>query len=360
MAGEFPAHPATAARRCRPARRGADRPDLAFRRLVSYPPKSDREVPMGARTGKQYLAGLREQEREVWLGGERVRDVTTHPGLKNGARAIASLYDMQHDPKLRDAMTYVSPTSGERVGLSFLIPRTREDLETRRVMMLNWARTTCGMMGRSPDFMNVTYSAWAGAAEFFAQGKPEYGDNMRRYYEYIRENDLTLTHSLINLQRSRTVSGVFNLQEGTALAGGARDRCRDRRARRADSRDPGAARRRDRGLFAAHGPAHREPQPVRAELRHPMRDQGAQIPVPRQLRPWPLAFRPPARARVSRRWIARSFSTMCWCRGSGCFCWATSTGSTPPRPRPTPRRIRRIRARPRTSPNASSCWARRC
>jgi 4-hydroxyphenylacetate 3-monooxygenase len=153
----------------------------------------------------------------VWLGGERVRDVTTHPGLKGGAQAIASLYDMQLDPKLRDEMTYVSPTSGDRVGLSFLIPRTREDLEKRRVMMLNWARTTCGMMGRSPDFMNVTYAAWAGAEAFFAQGRPEFGENMRRYYEYIRENDLTLTHSLINLQRSRTVSGVFNLQEGTAL-----------------------------------------------------------------------------------------------------------------------------------------------
>src|SRR5215472_965348 len=172
---------------------------------------------MGARTGRQYLAGLREQEREVWLGGERVRDVTTHPGLKGGARAIASLYDQQCDPKLIDAMTYVSPSSGERVGLSFIIPRTREDLERRSAMMLRWARTTCGMMGRSPDFMNVTYAAWAGASEFFAQGRPEFGENMVRYYEYIRENDLTLTHSLINLQRSRTVTGVFNLQEGTAL-----------------------------------------------------------------------------------------------------------------------------------------------
>jgi 4-hydroxyphenylacetate 3-monooxygenase len=172
---------------------------------------------MAARTGKQYLAGLREQEREVWLGGERVRDVTTHPGLKGGARAIASLYDMQTDPALRDAMTYVSPSSGERVGLSFIIPRTREDLERRSAMMLNWARATCGMMGRSPDFMNVTYAAWAGAADFFAQGRLEFGENMRRYYEHLRENDICLTHSLINLQRSRTVSGVFNLQEGTAL-----------------------------------------------------------------------------------------------------------------------------------------------
>ena len=36
-------------------------------------------------------------------------------------------------------------------------------------MMLNWARTTCGMMGRSPDFMNVTYAAWAGAEADFSR-----------------------------------------------------------------------------------------------------------------------------------------------------------------------------------------------
>jgi 4-hydroxyphenylacetate 3-monooxygenase len=172
---------------------------------------------MAARTGQQYIKGLQDQEREVWLRGERVKDVTTHPELSNGMRAIASLYDMQHDPALRDEMTYVSPTSGERVGLSFIVPRTRQELEQRRVMMLRWARATCGMMGRSPDFMNVTFAAWAGAAEYFSRNRPEFGENMRRYYEYIRENDLTLTHSLINLQRNRAVSGAFNLQEGTAL-----------------------------------------------------------------------------------------------------------------------------------------------
>src|SRR5262244_55329 len=170
---------------------------------------------MGARTGRQYIEGLREQPREVWLRGERVKDVTTHPGLANGVRAIASLYDLQDE--FRDEMTFVSPTSGERLGLSFVIPRTREELSRRGAMMLRWARTTCGMMGRSPDFMNVTFAAWAAAANYFARGRPEFGQNIRRYYEYISERDLTLTHSLINLQRSRTASGVFNLEEGTAL-----------------------------------------------------------------------------------------------------------------------------------------------
>ncbi len=172
---------------------------------------------MAARTGAEYIKGLQAQECEVWLRGERVKDVTTHPGLANGVRAVASLYDLQHDPKLKDEMTFVSPTSGERLGLSFIIPRTRQELERRGAMMLRWARTTCGMMGRSPDFMNVTFAAWAAAAGYFARGRPEFGENIRRYYEYISERDLTLTHSLINLQRSRTASGNFNLEEGTAL-----------------------------------------------------------------------------------------------------------------------------------------------
>ena len=172
---------------------------------------------MPARTGAQYLAGLRDRQTEVWLRGERVRDVTSHPGLASGARAIASLYDLQSDPAHRDMMTFTDPETGDTRGLSFIIPRTQQDLVRRREMMLAWARKTCGMMGRSPDFMNVTFSCWAGAADYFARGKPEFGDNMRRYHRYIAENDLVLTHALINLQRSRHVSGMFNLQEGTAL-----------------------------------------------------------------------------------------------------------------------------------------------
>src|SRR5262245_15655187 len=107
---------------------------------------------MAGRTGAEYIKGLQAQECEVWLRGERVKDVTTHPGLANGVRGIASLYEQQQEPKLRNQMTFVSPTSGERLGPSFIIPRTREELARRGPMMLRWARTTWGMMGRSPDF----------------------------------------------------------------------------------------------------------------------------------------------------------------------------------------------------------------
>ena len=46
---------------------------------------------MPARTGAEYLAGLKEQPREIWLDGRRIDDVTEFPGLANGARSIAGL-----------------------------------------------------------------------------------------------------------------------------------------------------------------------------------------------------------------------------------------------------------------------------
>ena len=172
---------------------------------------------MPARTGEAYIKGLKEHPREVWIDGERVEDVTTHPALRNGVRSVAALYDMQHDPALREEMTYMSPTTGQPVGLSFLMPQSVADLERRRTMMARWAWASCGMMGRSPDFLNVLFTAWAGAADYFAQNRPAFKDNVLTYYEFLREHDVALTHALVNLQRRRTPAAVDTLREDVAL-----------------------------------------------------------------------------------------------------------------------------------------------
>ena len=172
---------------------------------------------MPARTGQEYITGLKEHPREVWIDGERVKDVTTHPALRNGVKSVAALYDMQHDPALREEMTYASPTTGHPVGLSFLVPQTIQDLERRRHMMARWAWASCGMMGRSPDFLNVIVAAWSGAAEDFAQNRSEFKNNVVEYYNFIRENDVTLTHALLNLQRRRVPAAVDTVSEAVAL-----------------------------------------------------------------------------------------------------------------------------------------------
>ncbi len=160
---------------------------------------------MPARTGGQYVEGLRAHPPDLWLEGQRVEDVTTHPAFRNVIRSLAALYDMQHDPALREGMTYVSPSSGQRVGLSFLVPRSREDLPRVRTMMKRWADYSGGMMGRTPDYLNRSLMAYATAADYCAENDPRFGENIRRYYEYVREHDLVLTHTLINPQANRSV-----------------------------------------------------------------------------------------------------------------------------------------------------------
>ena len=74
---------------------------------------------MPARTGAQYIQGIRDRSAEVYISGERVKDVTAHPAFSGGLRTVAGLLDMQHDPGLKDEMVYESPSTGDPVGLSF-------------------------------------------------------------------------------------------------------------------------------------------------------------------------------------------------------------------------------------------------
>jgi hypothetical protein len=84
-----------------------------------------------------YLAGPRD-DREVWIDGERMRDVTRDPRLARGIRSIAELYDLQLDLRRVADMPYRSRTSGEPVGLSHLQPHSIGDLIRRRGMIKSW------------------------------------------------------------------------------------------------------------------------------------------------------------------------------------------------------------------------------
>src|SRR5882724_7150767 len=107
---------------------------------------------MGIRKGRQYRESLRD-ERTVFVDGERVRDVTTHPPFRGMVDTLASLYDLQHERA--DELTYRSPTTGDRVALSFLMGETVEEVERRRRAEEIRCELTCGLLGRMPDFMNA-------------------------------------------------------------------------------------------------------------------------------------------------------------------------------------------------------------
>ena len=159
---------------------------------------------MPARTGADVLSRLRSDAPNLWVNGEQVTDPTTHPTTANACKSLAALYDLQHQPDLVDTMTFESPTTGDRVGMSFLVPETIEDLQRRSATHRVWANAHLGFMGRTPDYLNVNVMAAGMAPEFFNQNDPRFGANATNYFEFVRENDLALTHALTNPQVDRS------------------------------------------------------------------------------------------------------------------------------------------------------------
>lgn len=44
---------------------------------------------MPARTGKQYIDGLKERPPTLYMSGKQVKDPTTQPGLMGGIKTLA-------------------------------------------------------------------------------------------------------------------------------------------------------------------------------------------------------------------------------------------------------------------------------
>ena len=161
---------------------------------------------MGIRTGQQYLDKLNAMTPEIYVNGEKITSrVADHPLFRNLARTYAHLFDMQHDPVHQGQLTYASPSTGDLVNASFLIPRSEADLVRRRTAFSAWTAYSHGFLGRSGDYMNSAVTALASAERFFAKADPVYGERIRAYYEYARESDLLATHTLVPPQVNRSV-----------------------------------------------------------------------------------------------------------------------------------------------------------
>jgi 4-hydroxyphenylacetate 3-monooxygenase oxygenase component len=113
------------------------------------------------------------------------------------------VFDLQHAHA--DEMLYPSEKTGQPVNVSHIIPRSLEDLQRRRRSFELTAALSGGMMGRTPDYLNVTFACFAGASDVWARRDNAQGAaNLIAYHELMRDCDLSTTHSIMNPQVDRS------------------------------------------------------------------------------------------------------------------------------------------------------------
>jgi len=151
------------------------------------------------RSGKEHLETLRDG-RVVYVGSERVDDVTRHPAFRDAAQTVAAIYDMKADPATRDVMTYEE--DGGRHSIYYLRARSREDLERRMRGHRRIADLTLGMFGRSPDHVASFVTGMAMKPD--ALPAPfAHADNLLRYYRHLRDNDVYVVYAVLPPQAAR-------------------------------------------------------------------------------------------------------------------------------------------------------------
>src|SRR5215468_9983688 len=173
---------------------------------MPQPPETivkDKQRPFN---GSEFLESLRDG-REVYIYGEQVEDVTTHPAFRNAAVSVALLYDALHDPRTKDVLTAPTDTgSGGYTHKFFKAARSRDDVIGHRDAIAAWARITYGWMGRSPDYKAAFLNTLGANAEFYGK----HADNARAWHKRAQEAVLYLNHALVNppIDRNKPVEQV--------------------------------------------------------------------------------------------------------------------------------------------------------
>ncbi|MGD1922936.1 MAG: 4-hydroxyphenylacetate 3-hydroxylase N-terminal domain-containing protein [Paracoccaceae bacterium] len=171
-------------------------------------------------TGAEYLESLRDG-REVYVYGERVDDVTTHPAFRNSVRSTARLYDALHANETKDLLCAPTDTgNGGYTHKFFKVAHSSEDLFAQRDAIAGWSRLSYGWMGRSPDYKAALMNTLGANAEFYG----DFADNARAWHKKCQEAVFYLNHAIVNppIDRDKPSSEVRDVYlscEGETDAG---------------------------------------------------------------------------------------------------------------------------------------------
>ncbi len=139
------------------------------------------------RTGEEYRGGLRDG-REVWIDGERVKDVTIHPAFKPVVGHKARMYDMAHEAASAGIMCY--DEGGERFSTLLRPPTEKAHWHEKWRAIDAYLNDIRGVLTRVGDeTVGEMWSLYDGR-DVLNEIDPRFGDNIDRHIRRVLERDI--------------------------------------------------------------------------------------------------------------------------------------------------------------------------
>lgn len=138
------------------------------------------------RTGQQYRDSLGDGRR-VFVNGERVADVTTHPMFKPLVDIRARIFDMAHDPATAPVMTVRQDGDVNAIGSA--LPYTQDDWWAKRRATDRVMEDVGGVVTRVGDeTVGEIWSLWDGA-DVLNEIDPQFARNIEAHIKRVLRED---------------------------------------------------------------------------------------------------------------------------------------------------------------------------
>ncbi len=152
---------------------------------------------------KRFINSLNDG-RKVWIDGDKVTALHEHPAFKGTLNTIQELFNQLNDVDLRDKIGFISPTTNQYVHKAFLVPKTIEDLNERKVAFTFWADQTLGIMSRLAESGRSYITGWYASRDFFNKYDDKFSEKITRLYEQVRDEDRVVISVVADPQVNRS------------------------------------------------------------------------------------------------------------------------------------------------------------
>jgi 4-hydroxybutyryl-CoA dehydratase/vinylacetyl-CoA-Delta-isomerase len=155
---------------------------------------------MGLRTVEQYKESLKDG-REVYMYGEKVKDVTTHRALKTCVDTMALDYEAAELPKYKDLAIVFDPELGEEVSRYYYVPKTGEDLLKATDLIIEFTAYADGYIPLAKDIGADALNAIQITANMI--GNKDYIDRINNFRKYLMKEDTAIVSAVTDVKGDR-------------------------------------------------------------------------------------------------------------------------------------------------------------
>ncbi|MBN1383221.1 MAG: 4-hydroxybutyryl-CoA dehydratase, partial [Deltaproteobacteria bacterium] len=157
---------------------------------------------MGLKTAEEYRNSLKDG-RVVYLEGQKIEDVTTHPAFKVCVDTSAFDYEMAEMPEYRDLAVVTDEKTGEPISRYYYTPKNSEDLLKRHELMVMGTRLNQGIVPFTKDIGADSMNAVSMTAKMM--GNQEYVERAENFRAYLQKNDLSMAGAMSDVKGNRVL-----------------------------------------------------------------------------------------------------------------------------------------------------------